>query len=447
MNGLPPARPLHPEERHSTMRNGIVRSVAAFAGVAAIALGTAACSSGEPTAEGPVTLEMWTFLDPNTADEPRGLALKAIAEEFNAQNPDVQVEIRNINYADIDAEVIRSTASGSGPDIINIYSNQLPTHVDAGTVLPIGEYAEGWLAEQGDNYLFPLDGVTFDDQLMALPWETRAWLLWYRADMLEEAGLEVPTTLDELGDVAAALNGDGVTGLGIGFASSGLGASFVEKFIPLTWAAGGDILAADGTPAFTDGSGAEALSYLQELHEKGAFGEEALTLDADGVLNGIKASTISMAIEGSFRVSAARSGEGVGDNLKAIPIPSDVPGTPLQTPVAGQTLAIGANTENAEAAWSFIEFYLSESSQAKFAGAGVLPVLASVYELPEVQALPNAEELVTWRDYVLEHGRANPVSARFNELSEKLVLAGQQSVFQGKDPQTALEEAAAAYGG
>lgn len=428
------------------MNRGITRKAAAIALAGAMAAGLAACgSSTTPTEPGePVELEMWTFLDPNTADEPRGLALKDIVESYNAQSDGVTVTVNSINFAKIDAEVIRATASGGGPDIINIYSNQLPTHVDAGTIQPLGDYAQPFLDEIGDDYLFPLDGVTFDGDLMALPWETRAWLLWYRADLLEAAGLEVPQTLDELGSTAAALNGNGMTGLGIGFSDAGLGASFVEKFIPFTWANGGEILD-NGEAVFDSDAGVATLEYFTSLREQGAFGDEVLTYGPDEVLNGVKAGTIAMAIEGSFRVSAARSGEGIGDNLQTAPIPSTVAGDPMETPVAGQTLAIGANTEHAEAAFDFIQYYLSEESQAKFAAAGVLPVRASVYDSEAVQSLPNADELITWRDYVLEHGRPNPVSARFNELSDALVKAGQQAVFQGANPQDVLTQAADAY--
>jgi multiple sugar transport system substrate-binding protein len=370
------------------------------------------------------------------------MALKNIVEEYNAQSDGITVEVRSINFANIDAEVIKATASGTGPDIINVYSNQLATHVDAGTVLPITDYVQPYLDEVGEDYIFPIDGATFDGDIMALPWETRAWLLWYRADLLEAAGLDVPTTLDEIGTVAAALQETGVTGLGIGFSSAGLGAGFTEKFIPLTLGNGGEILDENGDAAFASSEGVETLEYLRSLREQGAFGDEVLNMSADDVVNGVKAGSIAMAIEGSYRVAAARSGTGIGTNLQTAPIPSDVAGTPTDTPIAGQTLAIGANTKDEAAAWDFIQYYLSVPSQQKFAAAGVLPVLSSVYDSEAVKALPNYRELLTWRDYVLNNGTPNPVSANYNQLSDALVTAGQQVVFQGADPLDALKAAA-----
>lgn len=426
------------------MRRGIIRNAAAVILASALAVSAVGCASGGGGSNDK-DLELWTFLDPNSPDDPRGAALKEIVADYNAQSDGVTVTVRSINYAKIDAEVIKATASGQGPDILNVYSNQLPMHVAAKTVQPITKYAKAKLAEYGDDFLFPVDGVTFDGEIMAMPWEIRAWLLWYRADLLKAAGLEVPKTLDELGQTAAALQKTGVTGLGIGFSNAGLGADFMEKFIPLTWGNGGEILDAGGKAVFDDAAGEATMDTFTGWKDEGAFGDEVLSMGADEVINGVKAGTIAMAIEGSYRVAAARSGDGIGDNLQTAPMPSDDASTPLDTPVAGQTLTIGANASNPDAAWDFIQYYTSAASQEKFAAAGVLPVLSSVYESEAVTSLPNAQELTTWLDYIRDHGRPNPVSANFSELSDSLVTGAQQIVFEGADPAATLKKVAETY--
>lgn len=431
------------------MKRGIIRNAAAVILTTALAVSAAGCAgggSGQPTGGGDTDLEMWTFIDPSSPDDPRGVALKGIVDAYNAQSDGVTVTVRSINYAKIDAEVIKATASGQGPDILNVYSNQLPMHVAAKTVQPITQFAQPVLDELGDDFLFPVDGVTFDGEIMAMPWEIRAWLLWYRQDLLEAAGLSVPTTLDELGTTAAALQKTGVTGLGIGFSNAGLGADFMEKFIPFTWGEGGEILA-DGDAVFDDKAGVAAMDRFVDWKDEGAFGDEVLSMGADDIVNGVKAGTIAMAIEGSYRVGAARSGEGIGTNLQTAPMPSDDAATPLQTPVAGQTLTIGANATNPDAAWDFIQYYTSATSQEKFAAAGVLPVLGSVYDSATVQALPNAAELQSWLAYIQDYGRPNPTSEKFSELSDNLVTGAQQVVFQGADAQETLTRVASAYNG
>jgi len=452
MSGSEAAASIHHPEKGITMFRGFTRSAAVVAAGAALLLAATGCSGGSsssPSSSGSssetgATLSLWTFIDPNAAGDPRAAALKDVVASYNAQSKN-KVEVRSINYATIDSEVIKATASGNGPDIVNVYSNQLAQHVDAGTIQPITKYAKPYLDKLGKDYIFPTKGVTFNGEIMALPWETRAWLLWYRADLLQQAGLSEPKTLDELGTVAAALQKTGKTGLGIGFSSQGLGADFAEKFIPLTIGNGGTILDKDGKAAFASKAGAETLDYLKKIHDQGAFGDEVLNMAADDVVNGVKAGTIAMAIEGSFRVASARAGEGIGDNLKTMPIPSDKAGTPTKTPVAGQTLAIGSTTKHADAAWDFIKYYTSKESQEKFAAAGVLPVLSSAYDAPSVKALPNYSELIQWRDYVLKNGVSNPATAAYNQLTDALVTAGQQAVFKGAGSAAALKDAAQTF--
>ena len=425
------------------MKRGTIRKVAVAVLSGFFAASLAACGGGNTGGGGgggDKNLELWTFLDPNSPDDPRGAALKQIVSDYNAQSGGTTVTVRSINFAKIDAEVIKATASGQGPDLINIYSNQLPAHVEARTVQPMTKYAQPAFDQFGKDFLFPKDGVTFNNEIMAMPWEIRAWLLWYRADLLKAAGLEVPKTLDELGSTAAALRQQtGKTGLAVGFSNAGLGADFMEKFIPMTWGNGGEILK-DGKAVFNDKAGQSTMDYFVKLREQGAFGDEVLSMGADEVINGIKANSVAMAIEGSFRVAAARAGTGIGQNLQTAPMPSSDPAKPLSTPVAGQTLAIGANASNPDAAWDFIKYYTSSKSQEKFAAAGVLPVLGSTYDSAVVKALPNAAELAQWRDYVLKNGRPSPVAANFSELSDSLVSAAQQIVFKGADAGKALND-------
>lgn len=448
MSGSEAAASIHPSKKGMNMFKGFTRSAAVVAASAALLLAATGCTgssaSPSPSSDKGATLSLWTFIDPNAAGDPRAAALKNVVDSYNAQSKN-KVQVRSINYATIDSEVIKATASGNGPDIVNIYSNQLAQHVDAGTIQPMTKYAKPYLEKLGKDYIFPVKGVTFNGDIMALPWETRAWLLWYRADLLQQAGLTPPKTLDDLGTAAAALQKTGKTGLGIGFSSQGLGADFAEKFIPLTIGNGGTILNKDGKAAFDSKAGAKTLDYLKQLHQEGAFGDEVLNMSADDVVNGVKAGTIAMAIEGSYRVASARAGQGIGDNLKTMPIPSDTAGTPTKTPVAGQTLAIGSTTKHADAAWDFIKYYTSQESQEKFAAAGVLPVLSSAYAAPSVKALPNYKELIQWRDYVLHNGVSNPATPAYNQLTDALVTAGQQAVFKGAASAAALKDAAQTF--
>lgn len=393
-------------------------------------------------------LKFWTFLDPNATD-PRSQALKNVIDSFNETHPDIQVVAETIHFSQIDAQAIQAAATGAGPDILNVYSVQLPQHVAAGSIQPLTEYATVWLEENGDDYIFPIDAVTYDGEIMAMPWETRVWILWYRQDVLEEAGIELPDTLMELADVAGQLraaSGEEVIGLAIGFSEASLGADFMEKFEPILWAYGGQLLDEDGNAAFAGPEGVQAMQLIYDMvNTSKAMGRETLSMTADDVLTNIQAGTAYMAIEGSMRVGAARSAEGIGANMATAPVPGLEPGVSLPALVAGQTLTIGANASNPDAAWQFIEYYLSFESQMGFAKASVMPVRASVFEDPEIAESPTGAELNAWRDYTRDYGRMSRYPEDFPLLSEILVRAAQNIVFNDAPIEETLQQTADEY--
>ncbi|MFC0529920.1 ABC transporter substrate-binding protein [Phytohabitans kaempferiae] len=406
-----------------------------------------ACGSGAGAGDGVAELSMWTFLDPAGTD-PRGKALKEIVDGFNASQSAAKVTVTSMNYAKIDGEVIRAANTGGGPDIVNIYTPQLAQHVEGGSVQEIDEYAAEWLSQAGSDYLFPIDSAKVDGKLMALPWESRVWLLWYRKDILDAYKVKPPTTVEEAIATGAAIrkaSGGKVTGFAVGLSEQSLGADFMEKFDPFTAAYGGEIIGADGKATFASQAGEQAMALIKKAADAGAMGREVLTMGADEVVNGVKAGTVAMAIEGSYRVATTRAAEGVGDNLVTLPVPGIAAGKNMPTAVAGQTLAMGANTGHPEQVWAFMRYYLSAESQAKFAAAGVLPVLKSVYDSDAVSKAENAAELLQWRDYLATDGKVSRFPADYSELSTNLVKAAQNIIFNGAAIPATLNDAQTQY--
>jgi multiple sugar transport system substrate-binding protein len=160
------------------------------------------------------------------------------------------------------------------------------------------------------------------------------------------------------------------------------------------------------------------------------------------MVSSFKAGTAAMVIGGSYRVAAARAGQ--PENLVTTPIPGWTADKPTPARVAGQTLAIGANSKNKDGAWKFIQYYLSAPSQLAFAKAGVMPVRSSVYKDAFFQT-PQGEETQRWATYAKDHGRLTRTPTDFAKLSEDLAKAIQEVLLKNADPKKALDAAAADY--
>ena len=68
------------------------------------------------------------------------------------------------------------------------------------------------------DYLW--DAYTYDGHIYGIPSHQWAALLFARDDVLDEAGLEVPKTLDELVDTADKLNTDDMSGITLSLKAS-----------------------------------------------------------------------------------------------------------------------------------------------------------------------------------------------------------------------------------
>ena len=416
------------------IRNGLVKLL--FASLILCAAATAAYAQ--------TTLKMWTFLATSGTD-PRATALKHVADGFNKSQKEYVVEIESIPYARIDNNVIQATAAGQGPDILNVYSDQLALHVAAKTIVPLDDLLAKEPATFLNDFVTKLDFFTFDGKKMAVPWETRVWMLWYRADLLKNAGVGVPKTLDELTATGAKLSTDQIMGFGFGASTGSLGAGAIETFTPLLWAAGGDLFDASGKTTINSPAGVRVMTWIRDLVAKKAMRQSVISMSIDDTMSSFKAGTTAMTFMGSNRVAAGRAASATGPNLQTAPIPGFTADKPSPARLAGQTLTIGANSKNREGAWRFIKYYTSTESQLAFAAAGVMPSRISTYENAFFTDNPAGQEVRSWTAYARTYGRIGRTPSDFNKLSEELAKAIQSVLAQNVDPKQALDTAAAAY--
>ena len=385
------------------------------------------------------TLTLWIFLNPESNDDARSPIVKKIVESYNANNPGGHtVVVESMNWDKIETAAIQAAAAGTGPDIINFFSDYLMTHIAAGTIQPMTQFAPAFIDEMGD-YLHKAEDLTVNGEIYGLPWENRVYLNWYRSDIYTE----LPATLDELADVAAGKTDAMGLGFVIGLSENSSASTFMESFIPWLHSAGGELLDAEGRAIFNDDVGVRVLNLLKKMFDNGCFDRTALSLTLDDVQEGFKAGTLYGISVGSHR-SASLSNSDLAENFVSAPIPGFTEDAPAPALVAGQTLAIGKYCKNPEAAFDFITYFFSEEIQKEFMGVDTMTVRTSLYDDPDIQALSNYEQLKAWNAYA-STGSMTLHPEDYAELSVELVRAAQQVVYNGADPQEELDRVAEWY--
>ena len=288
-----------------------------MANLRALALGTAAAAltAGSAAAQ-EVTIEYWQyFFDARVA------AMEQLIESFEEANPGTTVEMTHFPYADYRTKVAAAIPAGEGPDVVQLFYGWLNDYIEADLIQPLPE--DAFPTDAIDEAYFPMvQAMKRDGRYYALPTAVRSLALFYNERLLEEAGVEPPTTLEELVEVAKATterDGAGnVTQVGI---TTGMTAQdhhwwregLVRQFGGTPYDEGGDV-------AYDSEAGLEALRYYTDLEK--THGVTASSF-MDEPQAAFKAGRAAMHIDGSFRIGALEEVRGLKWGVTELPASAD----------------------------------------------------------------------------------------------------------------------------
>ncbi|HHY58884.1 MAG TPA: sugar ABC transporter substrate-binding protein [Chloroflexi bacterium] len=211
---------------------------------------TAVAPGGGATTSGPVKIVFYQrgYVEGGT-DAGSVNTAKAI-EVFEANNPDIDVEIVGIPWtAEGDTKLETALAGGTDINIFRVTSPNLPRYAKQGILSEITPYLTD--EDKADFYESAFQVATVDGKVWAWPLWVTAISLFANTDILAERGVELPTmddpwTWDEFVAAAKQLTytrDDGTQVYGFS-ASSKWGA---VEYYPLMYIDGGRILSPDGT--------------------------------------------------------------------------------------------------------------------------------------------------------------------------------------------------------
>ncbi len=263
-----------------------------FAGAAFVVLSAIPAAAQEP-----VKLRFWDMIwgPPQYID-----AAKGLVDEFNKNHPGVQVEYRSVPWNNWYQTFLTAIGSGTAPDISTGAGYQAVQFYDQGAIRPLDDVVAD-LKKTGDFDDFQpgaIDTLRYDNHYVALPWgiDIRVW--YYRKDLLQAAGQQVPTTWAEFEKVAKATTGKGKYGL---VASGDTGGSHYIYSAILN--NGGALFSPDRKLTLTRDRNVEAVQAYADMVKEGSVspasagysqddaraaferGEAAFLLDTPGVID------------------------------------------------------------------------------------------------------------------------------------------------------------------
>ncbi|MFO7530934.1 MAG: extracellular solute-binding protein, partial [Candidatus Limnocylindrales bacterium] len=117
----------------------------------------------------------------------------------------VDVDVEAVPWGDVGNKLTTAVASGGGPDVTQVGLSLLPTFVKAGALADLAPYLADYPGLDSSNFpeAVSATNLSSDGTITSVPWVADTRVLFYRTDILADAGLAgPPTTWDEF--IAAA---------------------------------------------------------------------------------------------------------------------------------------------------------------------------------------------------------------------------------------------------
>lgn len=304
------------------------------------------------SAETEIRFPSWMWGEVGTGDWFRdGVA------QFESQEPGVKVLDTLVPAGQYEEKILIDLAGGDPPDLAPVFTNMLPKLMDLGLLEPLDDYlsqtdwAENLLPVQS---VAQKDGKTYGIALTASPNG-----LIYNKELLDQAGVDVPTTPEEM--LEAARKVKEVTGqFGYGFGTRT--ADVLEAYIPLMqWAIGfGGDFSKDGVPTANDPKTIAGLEYLKQFYDEGLTPKG---LDGPMLRKMFVEGKIAMLIDGPWAITYVQS-----EAPELYPsVGFAAPPTPTHAAITGGAFyTIPVDAKHKEEAFALIAIYNQPEMQRRW---------------------------------------------------------------------------------
>jgi len=363
---------------------------------AALAVTTALAVSGSSLAQDLVI----NFDDLNPGPKK---GFEDMVAKFKEANPDLEVEV-NITDREAHKTAIRNFLTADPPDITAWYpGNRMAPFVNAGLFEDVSDLWESEGLSESFASIKPT--MTIDDKQWGVPYTYYQWGIYYRADVMEELGVEPPETWEDLLAACTTIDEAGKDCFTIG-----------TKFL---WTAAGvfdylnlringydyhNRLTAGEIP-YTDEGVRKVFEHWKQLVEPGHFVDNHATMSWQEALAPFVSGEAVMYVMGNFAVDAMTEAGLTEDQIGYIPFPTIDPEVAPAEDAPADALFIPAGAKNKENARKFLAFVAQPDIQAEWNKTiGQLPpnknaeIGESKFLQQGFEVLSNAEGLAQFYD-------------------------------------------------
>ena len=343
-------------------------------------------------------------------------------KEFKSAYPNIDLTVEVVSWNDIYTKVNTRIANGQAPDILNI--DVFADYQADGLLLP----AKDFVSEETYAKMYPafLEQSNVDGTIWAIPDLASARAMYPNADILEAAGVEVPTTWEELTAACEAIKAydSSIYPWGIDMTTDEGQAAFAYY----TWNNGGGFVDANGEWALNSAENVEAIEYAIGLVNAGYTNTDPANDTRYALQDMFGAGQVAMMIApNSLPTYVADGGYEVNYGVAAIPTNT---GSSVSAGVMDRFMCFdnGYSDAEMEAIKTFFDyFYEDERYSAWVEMEGFLPATSTGGEI-----LAAADEsMAAWVDIVGSSNFYPTAKAEWADVKQGVINVEQQALLGG----------------
>lgn len=401
----------------------------AAAGVATAMLVTAC--GGDDNASNPSSNQTITFWDTSGPNETPVFARVA---QSCATKGGYQVKVEQVAFDQALNNYKTAAQGGQGPDVFRAEVAWVSQLAKNGLITDLS--GTDLTKDVSDFLTVPLGSTKYQDKSYGVPQVTDSLALFYNKKMLDAAGVQPPTSWDDVKAASAKLGGEKTLFLN----------NDAYYALPFIYGEGGDLVDSDAKKIVVNSP--ENVRALETA--KGLLDAKAAQTAQDpgnsytNMQAAFTTGQVAMVINGPWSVADYLKGEAFQSDptnlgIAVVPGASGGRGT---APVGGHDYVIRQGTKVKDASIKFVQCMSSTESQVTIAkDLGLLPTRRSAYDDPAVKAQP----VVTAFSPVVEKAHPRAWIPEGGQLFDPLKTAYADVLSGKKDAKTALDEVAKAY--
>jgi multiple sugar transport system substrate-binding protein len=305
----------------------------------------------QPSAAEDITLEfvVWNYSLDTIQDN---------AKKFEAENPGIKVHITDYTWPDYQDSMLLRFRGGTPTDVAYVGQDWLPAWAAAGFFAPLDDVAPADVLTdlKSDMAGFALSDMTYKGKLYGLPYYADTISFLYNKKILEDAGIAVPATWDDVTAAAEKLKAGGMEHPIVYEFDQEL-PNFWDAFVAQSYGRGGDLFDAEGKAIFDnpDNPAYKQLEWLAEAFKKDLVQQET---HESKIVPSMNAGKNAFTILYNYNLAALNNAaeQPLAGQFALAPMPGETHSTLGFTKFYAITAQAAADPARAEAAWKFVNF-------------------------------------------------------------------------------------------